>query len=222
MVKKVSLNIPDDSYKKLASLSDFYKQDVKNAIISILEVVGGKGQWIINLGKEFKVPVKLINVMAILFDAGFTSIYSLFNDVLEKLDAKGLYALEDFQIDLEKDYVWFSYYALKGSDLQISGFYLAIEHGIITLTTHSYIDVKEVDNKTLGKLKKLVQNVEPSTEFGDVEDCSIEIEEDEEFWKLKINCEDESFYYLPSVKKMSKFVERIYKKAGVKFKKVKN
>jgi len=222
MVKKVSLNISDDSYKELASLSDFYKQDVKEAIISILDAVGGHARAIINLSKGYEVPVELKTVISHTLGAGFNSIYSLFNEVLENLEVKGLYTLSDFDIDLDENYMWFSYDALVGCNLQIDGFYVTLKPGVKTLTTNSYIEVKKVNNKALRKLKKLVRSVEVPEEFDELEDYDIEIEEDEEFWTLKIDCTAESFNYLPSVNRISEFVERAFKKAGIKYEKAKN
>ena len=215
MVKKVSLNIPDDIYEKLASLSDFYGQDVKNAIVSILDAVGWYGQRVMNLGKEYKVPVKLSTVMSHVFGAGFDSIYSVFNRVLEILEVKGLYTLTDFDIDLDENYMWFSYAALIGCDLQVDALYVDLRPGLKTLTTNSYIEVKEVNNKALKKLEKLVRTVEVPEEFERLEDYNIEIEEDEEFWTLRIDCTDESLNYLPSVKRISEFVAQVFKKAGI-------
>ena len=216
MVKKISLNIPDDSYKELASLSDFYKQDVKDAIISMLDVVGGHARAIINLSKEYKVPVELKTLISHTFGAGFNSIYSLFNEILENLEVKGLYTLGDFDVNLDENYIFFSYDALVGCNLQIDGFYVTLEPGVKTLTTNSYIEVKKVNNIVLGKLKKLVRSVEVPEEFDELEDYSIEIEEDEEFWTLKIDCTAESLGYLPDVNRMSEFVEQIFKKAEIK------
>jgi hypothetical protein len=218
MVKKVSLNISDDSYQRLASLGDFYKRDIKKAIVDILDVVGHESQWIINLGKEYKVPVKLNTVMAHMLDASHTSIYSLFNEILERLEVKGLYVLEDLDIDLDKNYMFFSYTALRGCDLRIEEFHITLDPGLKTLTTTSYIEVKKVNKQVLGKLKELVQSVEVSEELGelsDLEDYNIKIEEGEEFWYLKIECTGESLDCLPSVSKVSKFVERVFKEAGI-------
>jgi hypothetical protein len=222
MVKKVSLNIPDDSYKELASLSDFYKQDVKDAIISVLDVVGGHARAIINLSKEYKVPVELKTVISHTLGAGFNSIYSLFNEILENLKVQGLYTLGDFSVNLDKNYIFLSYDALVGCNLQIDGFYVTLQPGVRTLTTNSYIEVKKVNNEALRKLKKLVRSVEVPEEFDELEDYDIEIEEDEEFWTLRIDCTAESFNYLPSVNRISEFVERTFKKAGIKHEKAKN
>ena len=223
MNKKISLTVTEDSYKKLSSLSDFYNLDVENAIISILDVVGREEQWIINLSKDYKVPVKLTTVMSHIFFAGFHSMRTIFNEVLENLEVKGLYTLSDFDIDLDENYMWLSYAALRGCNLLIDQIDITLKSGLKGLTTHSYIEVKKVNNKVLGKLKELVESIEiPPREFGDVTDYKIEVEEDDEFWHLRIDFTDESLSYLPSVKGISKFVERIFKKAGIKNKKAKN
>ena len=215
MVKKVSLNIPDDSYKKLASLSDFYKQDAKDAIISILDVIGAKAGWIINLSKDYKVPVKLEMVIWQMLDVGFHSI-SLINKVLENLEVKGLYTLSDFGIELDENSMWFLYDALVGCNLQIDQFYVQINPGLKYLDTKSYIEVKKVHSKVLEKLEKLVHSVEVPEEFDLLEDYKIEIEEEEELWTLKIDCTAMYLNYLPSVNRISEFVDQVFKKAGIK------
>ncbi|MCW4052056.1 MAG: hypothetical protein NWE78_02455 [Candidatus Bathyarchaeota archaeon] len=37
MTKKIVLNIPDDNYKELASLGDYYRQDVEKVAASLLD-----------------------------------------------------------------------------------------------------------------------------------------------------------------------------------------
>lgn len=223
MNKKISLTVTEDSYKKLSSLSDFYNLDVENAIVSILDVVGRVGRGIINLSKDYKVPVKLTTVMSHIFFAGFHSMRAIFNEVLENLEVKGLYTLGDLDTDLDENYMWLSYAALRGCNLLIDQIDITLKSGLKGLTTHSYIEVKKVNNKVLGKLKELVESIEiPPREFGDVTDYKIEVEEDDEFWHLRVDFTDESLSYLPSVKGISKFVERIFKKAGIKNKKAKN
>jgi hypothetical protein len=211
MVKKVFLNIPDDSYKELASLSSFYEQDVKDSIISILDIVGSQAGRIINLSKEYKVPMELLNVLAHMFDASFHVIPSLFNKILEILKVKGLYTLEDFGIDLDENTMWFFYAALLDCNLQINNFYVQINPGLKYLDTKSYIDFEKVNDKSLEKLDKLIESVKVPEEFYELEDYKIEIDED----GLKIECTAESLSYLPSVKKLSEFVKQIFKKAGI-------
>lgn len=222
MTKKVSFKIADDSYKELVSLGDFYKQDVEDVIAGILDITGHQAHRIIELGKEYKVPVKLTAVMAHTFAAGF-DFMQLFHKVLEDFEAKGLYTLEDFDFDLDKNYLWFYFAALIGCNLQIDAFCISTEPGLSTLTTWSYIDARGVNKKGLEKLKKLVQSVEVPEEFEEVDDYHIEIdEEDEESLTLTIDCAAEGLGYLPSVKEASKFVEHILRKAEIKYEKVKS
>ena len=217
MVKKVSLNISDDNYKELSSLSDFYNQDVEDVIISILDAVGMGASRIINLSKEYKVPVNLVSVIRQILDA---SICSLSNEVLEKLEVKGLCRLEDFDIDIDLKHMWF-YYSVLTDKLQIDTFHLEIHPGLKYLDTKSYIDVEKVDSKALDKLYDLVESVEVPEEFGLLEDylipAKIKInEEDEELWNLEVDCvAAASLNYLPSLKRISEFVEQIFKKVGI-------
>ena len=224
MNKKISLTVPEDSYKKLSSLSDFYKLDVENALISILDVVGREGQGIINLSEDYKVPVKLTTVMSHIFFAGFDSMRAIFNKVLENLEVKGLYTLGDLDTDLDANYMLLHFDALVGCNLQIDGFSVVLEPGLKTLRATSYIDVKEVSNEALAKLKKLVKSDEVLEEFDalEIEDYNIEIEEDEESLTLVIHCWAESLSYLPSIKRLSKFVEKLFKKAGIKISQIKD
>ncbi len=215
MAKKVSLNIPDDIHKELVSLSDFYKQDVKSTIISILDVVSGEGKRVINLSKEYKVPVKLSTVISHLFRAGFDSMYGLFNDILEKLEVKGLYVLTDSEIDLDENYMLLLYGALVGCNLLVDEFDVTLESGLSVLTTKSYIKIEKVNEKALGKLEELIGGVEIPDFYDDLEDYAIEIEEDEEYLTLRIDLTAQSLGHLPSVKRISEFVERIFKKVGI-------
>ena len=216
MVKKVSLNISDDSYKELASLSDFYNQNVEDVIISILDVVGRSTWKIINLSKKYKVPVKLVTMISDIFDAGNNVIYGLYEEVLENLEFnKGLYTLQDLGIDLEENVMWFYYVALEGCNLKIVSFHLEIRPGLKYLDTESYIDVEKVNDEVLGKLEKLIKSIEVPEEFYDLEDYEIKIGGDEEFLTLKIDCVADSLNYLPSLNIISEFVEQIFKKAGI-------
>lgn len=217
MDKKVSLSISNSIYKELTSLSDFYKQDVKDTIGSILDAVSKNSRGIINLSKEYKVPIELNTVMFDLLEAAFNSTSYLFNELLEKLEVKGLFRLEDSEIKLDEEYMWFYYSALGGCNLYVDTFDITIERGLRTLTTYSHIEVNEVNKQILEKLKKLVQSIEEPYEFADsLEDFNIEIEETEQIWTLQIDLVAESLAYLPSVNRVSEFVKQMFKKAGMK------
>lgn len=219
MVKKVSLSIPDDIFKGLTSLSDFYKQYVKNVIISILDAISRESQWIINLSKEYKVPVELNTVISVMLDAAIHSIISLFNEVLEKLGVKGLFTLADLHIDLDENLMVLYYAALEGCNLYIDAFDIEVKPGLKTLTTTSYIEVEKVNKEILSKLKEIVrsQSFEVPEEFDDLEYYDIRIEEEEEFWDLKIDCTAMSFDYLPSVSRISEFVKQMFEELGITY-----
>jgi len=216
MVKKVSLNISDDSYNELASLSDFYNQDVEDTITNILDTVGMNASRIINISKKYKTPVELVTMISDIFDAGRNLIYGLYDAVLENLEFnKGLYSLEDLGIDLNENVMWFYYVALKGCNLQIDAFHLEIRPGLKYLDTESYLDVDKLNDEVLGRLEKLIKNIEVPEEFYDLDDYEIKIGGDEEFLTLKIDCVTDSLDYLPSLKIISEFVEQIFKKVEI-------
>lgn len=216
MVKKVSLNISDDSYKELASLSDFYNQDIEDIIIKILDTVGMNARRIINLNKEYKAPLELDTIISDIFDAGNTLIRDLFDKVLENLEFnKGLYSLEDLGIDLDENVSWFYYVALDGCNLQIDTFHLEIRPGLKYLDTESSINGEKLNDEVLGKLETLIKNIEVPEEFYELEDYEIKIGGDEEFLKLKIDCVADSLNYLPSLTIISEFVDQIFKKVGI-------
>jgi hypothetical protein len=215
MVKKVSLDIPDDSYEKIASLGAFYKQDTKETIVSILDVVSREIHSLERLSKEYKTPVKFEWVLEDLLIAGSHSIY-LFNEILEKLEVKDLYVLMGFEFNHDEHYVYFHYAALKGTNLQVTSFALWM-NGLTTLRTESLIETEKVNKQSLDKLKEVVKDhlTEPNT-FGNLEGYTIDIDyEDDEMWNLIIECTAVSIDHLPSIKQVSRFVKQVFKKAGI-------
>lgn len=215
MVKRVSLTIPDEIYKELIALSDSYKLGIQETIISILKAVGMESRWIIDLRKDYEVPVNLTNVVTHVVSAAFHSL-SLFNKILEKMEVKGLYRLEDFDFNLDKNYMLFYYSALAGCNLKIDAFDVTIQPGFKSLTTYSYIEVGKANKGILGDLKRFIQTVQVPEEFDYLEDYDIEIIEEETFWILQINCTADSFDNLLSIKEISRFVGQVFKKVGIK------
>ena len=69
----------------LASLGEFYNKDVKQVISDILTAVSMAAGQVITLGKEYKVPMELGRAISIILNAGFDSIYLIFNPILEQL-----------------------------------------------------------------------------------------------------------------------------------------
>lgn len=215
MVKRVSLTLTDDIYENLAALSDYYTENIQDTIKSILEIISMNSRWITNLRNDYKVSVNLKNVLTHIIYAAFHSL-SLFNNVLEKMDVKGLYTLEDFEFDLDENYMWLNYSALADCDLKIDTFDITIRPGLKTLTTYSCIEAGKANQRILEDLKSFIQTIQVPAEFEYLEDYNIEIIEEEEFWTLKIDCTADSFNNLPSIKRISRFVDLIFKKFKIK------
>lgn len=216
MAREKSLNIPNECYEELASLSKHFNQDAKEAVLSLLDIVSRQSARIKNTTKGYRMPLNLTTVVAHIFHNGLLAI-DLFNNVLEDLEVKGLYVLEDLDYDLDERYLWFYYAALEGCNLRVDAFDIALRPGSATLGARSYIKAEEVDAKAQIKLRKLAQDPgELPIEFDELDGFHIEVDnEGEEFWTLMIDCTAESFSYLPSVDEISRFVERTFAKAGI-------
>jgi len=224
MVKRISLTVADDAYENLAALSNYYDKGVQDAIKDILEIISMNSRWITNLKDGYKAPVNLKNVLAHIIDAAFHSL-SLFNKVLEKMDAKGLYILEDFEVNLDENYMRLFYSALAGCNFKIDAFDITIQNGSKRLTTFTYMEAEENRKSALDSLKRYIQTIpwdvdqlpEELEYFEEyLEEFNIEIIEGEELWTLQIDCIADSFDDLPSIKRMSRFVEQIFKRFKIK------
>ncbi len=214
MTRKVVLSIPDDNYKELASLSEFYKQDIKQTILEILETVGRNEDFLKKLNKGYKVPAEPKWALADVLHAGTDLILSS-SIVLELLQAEGLFTLTELSCDLDESSFDFSYDALNGSNLCVDQFFVTMGHELKSLRAYSIIDAAKVGKKSLEKLEKLVEEIEQPKEFYDVEEYDIDIMPGEEYPSLVIRCDAESLGDFPNVKELSRFVERLFKKAGI-------
>ena len=86
---RISLDVQQDTLDRLESLSEFYDKDIKEIINEIIEVISHRSGWVLNISKEYRVPIRLTNVLSHLLHVGIHSTHSLFNDILERLEAKG-------------------------------------------------------------------------------------------------------------------------------------
>jgi hypothetical protein len=214
MTRKVVLSIPDGNYRELASLSEFYKQDIKQTILEILESVGRNENFLKKMNKGYKVPAEPKWALDDVLNAG-TDLIRSSNNVLELLQAEGLFTLNELSCDLDESSFDFSYEALKGSNLCVDQLFVTIEQGLKSLRAHSIIDAAKVGKKSIEKLEKLVEEIEQPKEFYDVEEYDIDIEPEEEYPSLIIRCDAESLGDFPNIKELSRFVERLFKKAGI-------
>ncbi|MEM2356127.1 MAG: hypothetical protein QW734_10125, partial [Candidatus Bathyarchaeia archaeon] len=224
MVKRISLTVSDDVYEKWVALSSCYNEDLQDAIKGVLEAISMNSRRIISLKDHYRVPVNLGRALMHIIDDAFHSL-SLFDEVLWKMDVKGLYKLEDFEVDLDENYMRLFYSALAGCSLKIDEFDITVQNGSKRLSTFTYIEVGENNKRALNGLKKYVQTIpwdvtqlpEELENFEEyLEEFDIGITEGEEFWTLQIDCIADSFNDLPSIRRLSRFVERLLKKFRVR------
>lgn len=207
-IEKITLNVPEETFKDLNSLSDFYNQDVNQTIISILNAISLESGWIINLGKEKKRSMIFDRILNEFLRAGVHSTY-FFEKIPQELGGEGLFVLEDFDFSLVEDHFWFSYAATQESNLWITSFQFAMNHDDNTITCNFYVNFEKEDEKSLENLECEAANY---FEELDPEHYSYEVTED----GISIEYTADSLEDFPSLKQISKIIKEICKEAGIK------
>jgi hypothetical protein len=219
---EINLNIPENSQEKLMELSEFYDKEINQILNEIIEAVCFKSGWITQLSEEYKVPIKLLNVVWHLLEAGIQSTNALFNNILERLDAKGLFIQDDISIDLDEGYTWINFVALRGSKLYIESFDVTIT-ALVRLTVSHLVEMEKIDDTSLSRLYEIAENIHrfeeitPPESFLDLMEFSLDIIEDDEYLELTIDITEESFHYLPMIPDISELFKQILQNAGVKY-----
>jgi hypothetical protein len=163
--------------------------------------------------------------MPMTFEQSLSDVFStayngagLFRYFLRKLQAEGQHTIEDFYFDFEKDY-WMFLFDPVSSRLIVDYFDVTKQDGQVSLTTNSVIMINEVSEKSLNKLKEVVEEHDfklPIHGFDYVDEVDAEIEENDETVTLRINCWMESFEELPTLKQVSQLIHQIFRKSGIK------
>jgi len=217
---RVTLDVQQDTIERLESLCEFYSKDVKEIISEIIEVISYESVWLLNLGKEYRVPIRLTNVLTHILFVGVQSTYSLFNKLLERLKGKGFFTVSDMEIDLEEMRIWVNYDALKVCDLYVDSFDLTLT-GLQRLTATYLLDVEKVDETALERIREIVDNfsdiegLELPEAFHDIMDFSVDVVDEDDFLRLNVDITEESLDYLPSLPAISELFKQILEKAGI-------
>lgn len=213
MTKKISLDIPEKNYEELSSLGKLYNKDVSQVILDVIDAVSMESHSIKAIRKESEVTKDLTSAIHSVLFVGRAAIDTIFNPILDKLGVKGHYLLGDMEFDLNENYIWFNFTELRDSNLAIDEFGFFLESGVPSILASAHI---ETENINIEKLKKLIEEAEwPETEeYAEMDpfEASI-IDEDEEIVTIQINLSAEIVDDLPSIKSLSKFIEKILKKA---------
>jgi hypothetical protein len=219
MTKKVI--IPYEIYDEMSSLGAFNKQGADDVIVNILKAVKTNSYNIIELGKTYRVPITIENVISNILEAGVCSTNQLYNKVLEHFGVKGLYWFEDStnnEIALDENKIRIVYEpCIGGPDFRVDRLDFESVGGVKKLSTWSDIDKEKVTKEALSKLKKLVKHVEQFDEFEDViDDIAIMVIDEDVICFLQIDFEAESIDGLPSVARISDFVKKLFAKADIR------
>jgi len=207
-MEKITLSVPEEIFKDLNSLSDFYNQDVNQTIISILNAISVESGWIINLAKEKKRSVIFDRILNEFLRAGVYSAH-FFEKIPQELGGEGLFVLEDFDFSFVEDHLWFNYAATQESNLWITSFEFARNHCDNTITCNFYVDVEKAGAESLEKLECEAANY---FEELDPEHYSYEVNED----SISIQYTASSIEDFPILKQISKIIKEICAGAGIK------
>jgi hypothetical protein len=216
MTKQLSLDISDNNYDELTSLSKLFNQGIEKTVTDILEVLGFEHRNLESLTKEYKLPFLTSRmVFSHFFDAARNSV-GLFNDLLERLGAKGLYLLEDFDYDLEECEFTFSYSALVGNKLSVDSIWVTVEPGLKSLRAESIIDMEKIRQESIEKLKQIAKDFEEPSEFMDLENFDVNVEDEiEGIASLVIECQAETLEDIPNINVISRVLRKLLKNAGI-------
>lgn len=216
---RIVFNVSHGSYGRLASLGEYFNEKVKEIVTEIVEVIGFSSRWIINRSEVYQVPVSLTNVLSHLVVSGRQSTDSLFNDLLERFEAKGLFVHNDMDINFDEMSVWISFEALTGCDLYVHSFDISLM-GLARLEATYHVEIEKVDDLAIRRMRNIVDNVRESIDlpdsFQDLE-FVVDIDEYEESIILRVDITEESLDYLPLVPDISILFKQILDKSGLKY-----
>lgn len=140
----------------------------------------------------------------------------LIREILRGLGVERGFTLSDVDFSLKDRYLMLWFDATGDCELFIDSFDITREEDTVTLTTHTSIDVSEQTDKALKKLESIVDDV---VDPWDLEWFEVKIDKSEDSWDLEVICGEYEVYVesLPSLKQISEFIERILRRAGVKY-----
>lgn len=217
---RIVSNVSHESYGRLVALGEYYNKKVNEIVTEIVEVSSLSSRWITNRSEDYRVPVSLTNVISHLLFAGRLSTDSLFNDLLDRFEVKGLFVLSDLDINLDEISMWISFSAMNGCDLHVHSFDISLT-GLARLEATYPMDVKKDADLVFSRLKDIVDNVRDSIElpasFQDMMDFDIDIDkEDENSLTLRVDITEETLDHLPLISDISDLFFKILDKSEMK------
>ena len=173
---KLTFTLSEDTEARLNKLSRVYSLSVDTLITQILEAIDQQSQLIPLGHKTSKETPPFKEVFRALLSAGIGSMSYLFNNVLEHLDAVGLFTHDDFEINLDSEfYIWTNFFGTERNHLLVDGFDINIAPGQFLFTAFYRLERDQVTAIQQKKLNTFVQREDEADLFGDIGDYTISI-----------------------------------------------
>jgi hypothetical protein len=212
MSKKLSLNVSEDRYEKLANLARECGVDLEGFMKTLVEVVLLFSDEVLTIKRE-NLSYSLGEVFCEVFQNAHCG-RSLVRGIPRELVERGV-VLSDADFNLKDRYLMLRFDA-TGCGLFINSFDITRIKDTITLTTRTSIDVSEQTDKALKKLERTVNSI---VDPWGLELFEVKINKSEGSWDLEVVCGEYEVHVenLPSLKQVSKFIEQIFRRARVKY-----
>ncbi|MEM3694311.1 MAG: hypothetical protein QXI39_09870, partial [Candidatus Bathyarchaeia archaeon] len=140
--------------------------------------------------------------------------YKFVRSVLKDLGVEKGFIASDIDSSPKEKYLWIWFSGTEENSFYIDIFDITWDENTVALGTYTNINVSEQTEKALRKLERIVEDALPPWE---VESFDARIDKEEDLWRLEITCEDYEMAYLPSLKDVSKYVKRIFRRAGISY-----
>jgi len=214
---RITLDIEQDTHERLSTLGEQFGKDVTEIIDEILDTISFYSDRIVDRSKDYEVQITLRTVISHVLSESRQTSNSLFDKILEGLEAKGHFVPDDMQFDLDEMSIWINYAGLLGSELLVDELDVTLS-GLKRLIATHLIENKKIDDAALASLDDLTKDVgylDLPEGFYDLEDYSIEFIEDDDYSRLEIYVAGESLEDLPAIPEISDMMKQILSKVGI-------
>ena len=220
---KISIKL---TKRQIEALEDFYMETGyrwEETIQSLIEAFRYDKHFLTSLMKNHKYVPRKERLLLALLEAieGYYFLYQgLVGKVLEVLECKGHYILNDMTIDIEKNEIILNFEQCKNSKLRVSSFGVNMK-GLIGYA--NLIAVGHIDEELYEKMKdeleeariKYSEDIDEHLESYDADYTEIHIFDE----TIMLTAAAEDVGYLPTIPKISKLFGKIIGYAKMKYRK---
>jgi len=221
---KISLDIPQDIYDQLKTLSGIFSLDVEETANEVLDAVASERniRWLIESKGKDVIPRGLRYKISHRLNLGSMAENQLFGKILKELNVEGgHFGAGDMDIKLDDNSIWINYDGLIGSDLYVDVFDVTLT-GLKRLTADCIFDADEDDYKAPDRVKEHAQRIkrtrkELPKELHDLDPWKVDLLPDENTsYRIRAYFSEEYLGCLPPIPAISEYFEKILKSAEIK------